>query len=387
MFFRDIIGQESVKQRLISSVQDNRVSHAQLFLGQEGSGNLALALAYTRYVFCLSKGREDSCGTCSSCIKFNKYVHPDLHFMFPQVSKKVGKSESAQEEVKVSVLAEWRQALLEHPYLNIHLWYEKIGVENKQGFISVDDVAEMTRLLSLKPVESTYKAVIIWLPEKMRVDAANKILKILEEPPQHTLFILVAENHDLLLSTVLSRVQLVKLNGLSEEQVVNALIETKGADYHKAVGAARVADGNYGLALDLALGEEEDHSGNGKLFIEWMRFCFQLQRDTSVTRDIISWVETLAATGREQQKGFLAYSLFMIRQAFLMNFAGENLVRLEEDELVFCRKFSPFVNSNNCERFTKEINDAYFQVERNANPKILFLHLSFTISRILQIKA
>ena len=407
MLFKEIIGQQGVKHRLINSVKENRVSHAQLFLGPEGSGNLALAVAYAQYVCCqnksltsLSKGggdqkikvlssgedlgeASDSCGTCSSCVKFNKLVHPDLHFVYPQIVKK----DKDEEGTRVNFLNQWREAFLENPYLNLNQWYEQIGIENKQGIISAEDTAEMIRKLSLKTFESEFKTVIIWMPERINATAANKMLKILEEPPQKTLFILVAENQDQLLPTVLSRTQLIKINKLPDEELLNVLIEKHKLQYHQAKNIAHLVDGNYNEAMTLIKQEDQEFS-NSEMFKKWMRLCYESINKKEKIGDLISWSEAMASAkdvGREKQKNFLSYAMHMVRESLLVSYGDQEMVRLDGAELEFSQKFSPFIHQNNCEQFVNELNDAYFHIERNANPKILFLDLSFRISKLLRI--
>lgn len=380
MLFKEIIGQQAIKQRLIKSVKENRVSHAQLFLGPEGSGNLALAVAYIQYLYCDNRTEEDACGTCPACIKINKLIHPDLHFLYPQVVKK------DDEKVRQSFLANWREAFSENPYLNLNQWYEKMGIENKQGSISVEDSAEILRKLSLKTYESEYKAVVIWMPEKIHPTAANKMLKILEEPPSKTLFLLVAENQDQLLPTVLSRTQLIKINKLTDEDILNTLLNQHAAPYQQAKNIVHLADGNYNEALSLLHQENDENYIGTESFIKWMRMCFSYQKKVG---ELVSWCEEISKkeVGREKQKNFLQYALHLIRECLLTNYADSALVKLDEQEKEFAQKFAPFVHHGNYEQFVKELNDAYFHIERNAYPKILFLDLSFKIGKLLQMKA
>lgn len=376
MLFKDIIGQEEVKRRLIQTVKDNRISHAQLFLGPEGSGNLALAMAYAQYISCSSKKQDDSCGKCPSCMKIQKLVHPDLHFVYPVVTTK-----EVDEKVEIStdLIVPWRKAFIENPYMSLFQWYEYLGAENKQGIINVKESASILRKLSLTTYESEFKIMIIWMPEKMHPTASNKMLKILEEPPEKTLFILVCENQDQLLATIFSRTQLVKINKVSDKDLRDALIEKRGISEQEAATIVHLADGNYSAALALTQ-ENEDVNFNFSGFQKCMRASLKFD-----AIKVLAWVDEISAVGRERQKNFLSYGLHIIRECLMLNYADPRLVKLEGEELDFVKKFAPFINGANCEQFTEEFNKAHYHIERNANPKILFFDLSFKINELLNL--
>jgi DNA polymerase-3 subunit delta' len=379
MLFSEIAGQDAIKKRLVQSVKDNRVSHAQLFLGPEGSGNLALAIGYAQYISCQNKSDEDSCGHCSSCIKYNKLAHPDLHFVFPVNSS--AKVDAAKDAVICdSFLPFWREAIISNAYLNLNQWYEAIGIENKQGLISAKESSEIVKKLALKTYESEFKVLIIWMPEKMNVVAANKLLKILEEPPAKTLFLLVCENQEFLLSTVLSRTQLVKTGKLSDQDIIGALVKFKHVSPEAAADVAYMSDGNYNEALRILL-EKENEKEYSDSFIKWMRFAYSVK-----VLDIIDWIDIVAAMGRERQKGFLNYCIKMFRESMMMNYADKSMVKLNGEMLEFLSKFSPFIHGANCLQLNEEFNKASMQIERNANPKILFMDLSFKLMKLLKIK-
>jgi DNA polymerase-3 subunit delta' len=376
MLFKSIIGQAHVKARLIQSVQENRVSHAQLFLGPEGSGNLALAIAYAQYLSCEKKQDDDSCGTCSSCIKYSKLVHPDLHFSYPVANTK----EISSKAKSIDFIKNWRAAVLEMPYLNLNEWYEYIGIENKQALISVEDATEIIRKLNFKSFESEYKVMIIWMPEKLRTEAANTLLKILEEPPAKTLFILVAENHDQLIKTILSRTQIVKIPRLSDADLVQYLsahFDNSSNDIKRIV---HLCNGNCNEALHMV--QKEQSNNLFELFQQWMRLCYK--RDH---RGLLLWGEGMSKTGREKQKSFLSYSLHIIRECLVLNYAAAELVFMDGEDLSFAHKFKAFIHFNNGQELSDKLNEAHFHIERNANPKILFMDLSLGISSLLQIKA
>lgn len=373
MQFKEIIGQNDVKHRLIQSVKENRVSHAQLFLGNTGSGSLALAIAYAQYICCETKQEQDSCGICKSCLKYQKFIHPDLHFSYPVALSK---------EIRTStdVLSDWREAVLADPYLNINNWFDFIEAENKQPVIGTEESAEILRKLTLTTYESEYKVMIIWMAEKMNAAAANKLLKILEEPPDKTLFMLVCENEDQLLRTIISRTQLVKIKKIDEHSLEQALITKHGLNSDDARNISQLADGDYGVAKNL-LTENESAEWNLTTFQNWMRAClkFDMQK-------INSLLAGFSDLGREQQKNFFAYCLHMVRECVMVNYADPSVVHTTAKETDFLKKFSPFINADNCMQFTEELNKASMHIERNANPKILFLDLSFKFNELLNIK-
>ncbi len=375
MQFKHVIGQQAVKQRLINSVKENRVSHAQLFTGPEGSGNLAMAIAYAQYLVCEKPGDADSCGTCSACIKMNKLVHPDVTFSYPVATKeKISKPKS------IDFVEEWRKAVIDNPYLNFNDWVEFLEIENKQGIISVEESADILRRLTLKSVESGYKIVIIWLPEKLHISAANKLLKIIEEPPAQTVFLLVAVNHEQVLSTIASRTQLTKINRIQDDEMLEGLITEHQVQKEAAKKIVQRAGGDYREAL-LLLKNDPEEEDDSKLFLEWMRFCLK----PNVT-GIMEFSESMSKTGREKQKLFLQTALHIARECIMMNYADHSMVRMEGKELEDFKRFAPFVNKNNGEEFEEELNKAHFHLERNANTKILFTDLSFKMNRLLRMK-
>lgn len=257
MQFAQVIGQEDVKQRLIFTAREGRVNHAQLFLGPEGSGNLALSIAYAQYLFCENKSESDSCGSCSSCIKIQKLVHPDLTFTYPVAPK-----ENIKEPRSVDFVKEWREAILNNPYISYQEWVEQLEIENKQGMIAVHEADDILKRLSLKSVEGGYKIVILWLPETMNATSANKLLKVIEEPPDHTVFLMVSESYDQIIQTITSRTQLIKVNRLSENQLTTALVRLHKLEQIPARHIAHRANGNYNEALKLIRNDEGDSDLN-----------------------------------------------------------------------------------------------------------------------------
>ena len=375
MLFKDVIGQTDVKERLIRSVNENRVSHALLFLGPEGSGNLPLALAFAQYLVCEKKNAEDSCGKCAGCIKMKKLVHPDVTFSFPVTTR-----EKIKNPKSVDFISDWRKAVLANPYLGYNEWITELDSENKQGNISVDESADILQRLSLKSVEAPYKIVVIWLAEKMNAPATNKLLKIIEEPPEQTFFFLVSENYEQMLPTILSRTQLVKVKRITDEEMTLALMEKHSLSKDSAQKIAHRSGGNYLEAINLIHHHDEEQNEN-KRFLEWMRACLKLNLPA-----INDLTQDLAATSREQQKLFFQNSLHIFRECLMINYADRSMVRFEGEELEGFKKFSVFVNGKNAERFIEELNQAHFHLERNANFKILFADLSLKVNALLQIK-
>ncbi len=376
MLFKDIIGQEEVKKRLRQTVKDQRVSHAQLFLGASGVGKLALAIAYAQYVNCTGRTDEDSCGECPSCIKFEKLAHPDLHFIYPVAATKEVKKPKSVEFVEP-----WRELLLNNSaYITLNQWFEAISIENKQAIINKDDCNSIITTLGYKSYEAEYKVMIIWMVDKLFHSAAPKILKILEEPPEKTLFILISEDQDKILPTIRSRTQIVKIPKIKDEVLVSALMQKKECLEEEARRVVNLSDGSYQLALK-NLESDEDEQQNFVLFRDWMRLCFS----NDVVK-LVSFVGDISKIGREKQKSFLSYALRTARNTILLNLHQNDLVKLENEEMDFTKKFSPFINSANIQQFDKEFNEALFHIERNANPSILFLDLSLKSMRLLKLK-
>ncbi len=367
MQFNQIIGQHFIKQKLIAMANTGRISHTQLFLGSEGSGNLALALAYAQYVNCLNPNTDDSCGTCSSCVKFQKLIHPDLHFTVPTISPYKQSKE---------ILVEWREAFLANPYISDFQWLQTIDSNaNKQGNITAEECRDIINRLGLTSYQAKFKTQIIWLPEYLHL-SGNILLKLLEEPPTGTLIILVANNTEKVLATILSRAQTIKIPKLKDEEIEEALIARHQCLPQKANDIARLADGDFNLAMMLI---EMDQDGYFNSYSSWMRFCF-----SGKVGELQKWVDEMAGSGREYVKNFLGYTIQMMRAAFLLKYGEANLVRVNQTERQFLEKFSSFLNANNLGLILQNIDEAVVAVERNANLKILFLNLSLYIGRQLK---
>jgi DNA polymerase-3 subunit delta' len=392
MKFSDIIGQEPLKQRLKRTVAENRVSHAQLFLGPEGSGKLALALAYGQYINCRNRTPEDSCGECPSCRKYSKLIHPDLHFIYP-----INKTKEVDDKKIYSrdFIVAWREFLQQNNYyVTLPDWYEKIGIEKKQGFINADEADGINRTLAYKAYEAEYKVMIIWMVEKMNSTSANKLLKNLEEPSDKTLFILISENQEQIIATILSRAQLVKVPRLADNDIQHSLEFTHQVAADEASKIARLADGNYASALMLAgkTGTGSDSLDAERerftIFREWMRRCFTIAGNLKDYDKLLETIPSLIGDGsREKQKEMLAYSLEMFRICLQYNVGNQHLVRLDGEELAFVKNFSAFIHPRNINLFEEEFNRAIFHIERNANATIVLTDLSHLIARILKIPA
>ncbi len=369
MRFSEIVGNKDLKNKLVQTANSGRISNTQLFLGAEGSGNLALAIAYAQYINCLHATEEDSCGTCSSCVKYQKYIHPDLHFTVPTVTP-----------IKTSteIIEDWREALIDNVYLNDYDWLSTIDKDSKkQGNITAEECRDIFRKLALKAFEAKFKVLIIWMPEYLRTEG-NILLKLLEEPPLGTLILLVANDSEKILGTILSRAQLVKVPKIKDEEVVEALISRHQIDPKNAEAIARISDGNYNLALQLI---DVKHESYSKTFMDWLRECYSAQKDFKKIQDRS---EEFAGMGKETLKSFLGYSLQMIRATFIYKYGDKGTLRVNDEEFAFFDKFSKLMNANNIENISKAMGDAIFHVERNANVKIMVLNLSLYIGTQLK---
>lgn len=392
MQFKDIPGQEKVKERLIKTVNENRVSHAQLFLGPEGSGKLALAIAYAQYINCSNRSETDSCGVCRSCVKYNKIAHPDLHFVFPKATRKKktiddntepedGKEQKEKKATFKDYTNEWREMVLENDsFFNLNQWYLKLDMENKQGIISAEDCNEIIKTLAYKSYESEYKVMIIWMVEKLYYSAAPKILKILEEPPEKTLFILISENQEHIINTIRSRTQLVKIPGLKDQDVRDILASKFEMVEDKAWSLALISEGNLVEALR-RVNQSVTEQENLDKFRNWMRACFQFK-----IKEINDFVSAISKIGREKQKSFLEYVLRVARNSMIYNYKTDNIVKADEEEKEFLTKFHPFINPKNSADFYKLFNDAYYHIERNANPSVLFMDVSLKAVKLMRVK-
>lgn len=399
MKFSDITGQEDIKQRLRQTVSDQRISHAQLFLGPEGSGKLAMALAYAQYINCRQRTADDSCGECPSCRKYTRLIHPDLHFIYP-----INKTKE-QDDKKVTskdFLVYWREFLQNYDYyVSLPDWFETIGIEKKQGIINTDEADAINRTLAYKAYEAEYKVMIMWMVEKLNIPSANKILKNLEEPPDKTLFLLIAEEAEEIIPTILSRTQLIRFQRLSDANIEEALLKNVEIQPEYARKISLLADGNYHEALnryerhkaDIEDADEEEECDyleliRFRLFRDWMRACYTISNQLKDYEKLTGIITEIIDDGsREKLKETLSYALNMFHVCLQYNVGNTQAVRFDGEELDFIKGFSKFIHPYNIDRFEEEFNTAIFHIERNATPNIVITHLSLIISQILRIPA
>ena len=376
MKFSDVIGQERLAARLAVGVDSGRVSHAQMFTGPSGCGGLALALAYAQYVNCLSRVGGDSCGVCASCVKMGALAHPDLHFLLPVNSSSKSGSQKPGSD---TFLPRWREIVASTGgYFDEQMWYRAIDIENQQGIISRADADELMRKLSFKSFEGRFKVVIIWLPEKMRSEAANALLKILEEPWEGTLFLLVSSAPQMLLPTILSRVQQTEVPRVDAEELERWLIYDRKVEPARAAEAVRLSGGDVleasNIAADGTLGTEEYF----ELFKQLMRLAYGNKH-----MELIEWADAVIGMGREEQKRLLAYTARMLRSSYMLSAGMEPLAYLWGEQKEFCTKFAPFIDNRNIEALVREVTLAAEQVMRNGNPRMIFPHFALTVSKMI----
>ena len=369
MYFKDIIGQQEVIERLVKDAQAGTVPHALLFCGPEGTGKLQTAIAFSRYLLCRDKGTgTDSCGTCPSCVKMDKLVHPDLHFVFPVINKSKSSERSTVSDDEIKT---WRECVLDKQYFGFEEWLSAIDAENKQASIFVTESESIMSKLSLKSVEGGYKIMIIWHAEKMNQQCANSLLKLLEEPPAGTIFILTTDTPEQMLETILSRTQRIDFKRIPSELIEQRLTGPGYMlDADTAAKIAHLSAGSWLKAIStLRINTESD---------EFLDYFMQLMRLSYGRRlkDLKRWADEIAGNGREWQKRFLAYCQRMIRENFICNFHMPELNYMTEQERQFSVKFAPFVNENNIIGLMDTLSDAQRDIEQNVNSKMVFFDLS-----------
>jgi DNA polymerase III subunit delta' len=390
MLFKDVIGQQDVKQHLTEMVQHNRISHALLFLGKEGSGALPLAIAFAQYIVCekvngkpagpslfgeepdsllTTHHSQDACGICGPCLKAQQLVHPDIHFSYPVIPRKAG-----DKPVSTDYVTEWRAFIAKHPYGNVYDWLQFIGAENKQGNITATECNDIMRILSLKSFESEFKVLLLWMPEYLGTEG-NKLLKLIEEPPPNTLFLLVAESEALILPTIISRTQLVKVPALPAAAVTEALVNRAGITAEQASQVASVAEGNYREALQLLQHAEDDWQS---LLREWLN---AILKNGPIAQ--VKWIDDTSKLGREKQKQFLRYFIHLLEQAIRVQAMGAQNLYLPENERDFAIRLNKIANFPQQEAIIEELNKATYYIERNANAKMLFHALTIKLYHIM----
>lgn len=366
MLFREIIGLDEVKKSLIQAVNSNHVAHAQLFHGAEGSANLALALAYATYINCENKQPDDACGRCPNCNKMSKLAHPDVNYIFPTAGGKAVISEN--------FMPQWRIFVKDTPYGTLSNWLEHIAI--KQGNIPAEESRQLIQKLSLKSYEGGYKIAIIWQAEMLNIAAGNALLKVLEEPPEQTLFLLVASSSDKLLTTIISRTQRIAVRNFTDDEIISYLTQKQDIGPERAKQIAYLSDGNLNHALEIAHKTDDDQHA---WFANWMRMCYALN-----ILKLVPMADEFDAKGKEYQKAMLEYGLSIFREIFLYRHGGENLIRLEGDELVFVQKFSNVLNISNLEAITTLLGESHYHIERNGRAKMIFLDISLAIARLMR---
>jgi DNA polymerase III subunit delta' len=384
--FEDVIGQAGVKKNLVGLVKDNRLSHALLFLSKEGAGGLSLALALSQYIVCEKVSRneepslfgepevaplpDDACGICSSCQKAAAFVHPDIHFSYPVVPRKSG-----DKPVSTDYIAEWREFIKMYPYGNPYDWLQFIGAENKQGNITATECNDIIHKLNLKSFESIYKILVMWMPEYLG-NEGNKLLKLIEEPPANTLFILVAQEESKLLSTIISRTQQVRIPALETEEITRALIERAAASADAAHKAASVAEGNYREALQLLQHAESDWQG---MIRDWLNAALR-----TGPAEQVKWVNEASLLGREKQKQLLRYFNHLLEQSIRLRILGRDHLTGPANEIDFAERFNKTATLAQQKAIVEELDKAVYYIERNANPKMLFQALTIKIYHIIR---
>lgn len=382
MQFSEILGQEYIKSHLTKSAASGRIPHAQLFVGPEGCGTLAMAIAYAQFILCGNTNSENTGGNESCNLKFSHLSHPDLHFVYPTVSTEDVKSKPKS----LDFIADWRQFVSDNPYGGLFDWYGILGVANKQGMIRVEDAGEVLKALALKSYEGGYKIMIVWMADKMNVEASNKLLKIIEEPPAKTVFILITENEQDIIETIRSRCQVLHFNRLHENVIAETLVSRENIDARLAKNVAHQAQGNYNKALHL-LHEDGEELPFEEWFVQWVRAAFRAKGNAAAINDLIAWSEKIAGLGRETQKKFLEFCIDMFRQTLLLNYQATSLVYMEPKIDKFkLENFAPFVHGNNINDIFKELSDAAYHIERNGNAKIILTDLSIKLTRLIHKK-
>ena len=384
MLFNDVIGLPHIKNHLTTTADRNRIPHAQLFTGKPGSGALPMAIAYAQYILCKNSGGENNNEEAAACnLKFRNLSHPDLHFAFPvAVNEKIKKR-----PVSSNFLEEWRDFLKNNPYGNLYDWYQRLGIENKQGKIGVDEAQEIVKSLSLKSYEGGFKVMIVWMPEKMNLEASNKLLKLIEEPPNKTIFLLVAEDEEQIIQTIKSRCQSLYFPPLGEGDISKALQEKENCELGLAKKIAHQANGDYTKAIHLLKKDSSDEQFEA-WFISWVRSAFKAKGNKSTVLELISWSDEIAALNRETQKSFLLYCIDFFRQSMLLNYKAKTLVYLEPSSEKFkLENFAPFIHGNNILEITEALETAIYHIERNGNSKIILTDLSIRLTRFLHKKA
>jgi DNA polymerase-3 subunit delta' len=372
MFFKDVIGQEELKRQLTETARKGVIPHARLFCGADGNGGFQLALAYARYLNCTARGETDSCGKCPSCLKYNELAHPDLHFVFPVVSNK-----SAKKELCDDYLPEWREFLknqmAHRTYFNIDTWLIRVGAENKQAVIYAAESDKIIRKMNLRIYEADYRILFVWMPERMNIACANKLLKIIEEPPANTAILMVTDSPEQVLGTIVSRSQTIRIRPIYAEILTRALVDIWSLQKDDATHLAHLSGGNYLKATELLTVENDN-----VYFLEQFKTIMR----NGWTKNVVamkSFSEEMAALGRERQKNFLAFCQRLVRENFIKCLNEPSLNYMNKEEADFARNFSPYVNERNVMDLIDELSLAERHIAQNIHSKMVFFDLSMRI--------
>ncbi len=373
MLFSQIAGTQDLKNALISSVINNHVSHSQLFYGQEGCAQLAMAWAYATYLNCEQRQPADSCGSCASCHKMKKLIHPDIHWIFPSLKPKKG-----EEEKKVANYMQlWRDTLIQNPYFSNYFWQNSLGgTKMQQGIIPVDEARKILEKISLKSYEGEFKIVIIWLPETMNNEAANAILKVLEEPPAKTVFLMVSNQPNALLPTILSRAVHVYVPLATDTEMIEVLNQKMGLDLSQAQQLTVLSGGSIGKATEIDPKENENIFENATHFLR-NSYGF-------LVNELVSFAENFDSLGKQEQINFFHYILTIFRDLLLWQNKGQVLIKRPSQELVFIEKFSAAVNEDNLEKVIEKTEKAIYHIERNGKPKMIIMDLAIEYRKLLK---
>lgn len=384
MQFKEIIGQEETKRHLRETVRSGRISHAMLFSGGEGAGALPLALAYAQYVNCRNRTDEDSCGVCPECYRMQRMEHPDCHYIYPvNTSKEAVATGRADEKPRSEqFLHVWRRVIPETGgYLTEQEWYAELGIENQQGIINKNDANELVRKMGFKSFEGGYKTVIVWLPERLHEAAANTLLKLVEEPPEKTLFLFVSFEPEKIIATIRSRTQIVALPGVPDDAIARELVARKGVPAERAELLAHLAQGSWGAAVRMAAasdGQGMASSEHQERFIKLMRLCYQQKY-----LGLFDWAEEMAPLGREAQKQFCTAALGIVRECYMTGIGMGRIAYTDPGRETFCKNFAPYVSEVTVEAFVAEFELLLAQIRQNGNPRILFTHFAMSVCKII----
>lgn len=370
MLFKDVVGQQEIIEHLLEIGKSGDIPHASLFLSQQGAGALPLALAFTQYLVCINKQENDSCGVCAPCVKAQKLIHPDIHYTYPIIAKKP----SPHQSLSTDYIIEWRKEIINNPYIDELDWLEAIGAENKQGNISADEARSVIKTLSLTTFEAQYKIQLIWMAEALAKEG-NILLKLLEEPPANTVLILIAENQEEILPTILSRCQIIKINKIEDADIATALL-AKGVPASNTQHIAYLADGNFHDALKL---KDSETDANTRLLTQWLDFSINMK-----TADLLKWIDENAKIGRENIKSFFEYATHIFRESLMMLYVKNYEPRLDKDEKQLALRINKFLNYNKLEVLSQLVNKKHYEIERNVSPKMVLMDMSLHIYSIVR---